>query len=44
VVDEVRERLSSSSAALLTEYRGLKVSDLAALRRAIGDAGGEYKI
>jgi large subunit ribosomal protein L10 len=44
VVDEVRDRLSSSSAALLTEYRGLKVSDLAALRRAIGDAGGEYKI
>src|SRR5947209_1797806 len=44
VVDEVRGRLSSSSAALLTEYRGLKVSDLAALRRSIGDAGGEYKI
>jgi large subunit ribosomal protein L10 len=44
VVDEVRDRLSSSSAALLTEYRGLKVSDLAALRRAIGDAGGDYKI
>ena len=44
VVDEVRERLSSSNGALLTEYRGLKVSDLAALRRAIGDAGGEYRI
>jgi large subunit ribosomal protein L10 len=44
VVDEVRDRLSSSSAALLTEYRGLKVSDLATLRRSIGDAGGEYKI
>jgi large subunit ribosomal protein L10 len=44
VVDEVRERLSSSDAALLTEYRGLKVSDLATLRRSIGDAGGEYKI
>ncbi len=44
VVDEVRDRLSSSSAALLTEYRGLKVSDLAGLRRSIGDAGGDYKI
>ena len=44
VVDEVRERLSSSSAALLTEYRGLKVSDLAALRRSVGEAGGSYKI
>ena len=44
VVDEVRDRLSSSNGALLTEYRGLKVSDLAALRRAIGEAGGEYRI
>jgi len=44
VVEEVRERLSSSNGALLTEYRGLKVSDLAALRRSVGEAGGDYKI
>ena len=44
VVTEVRERLQSSNGALLTEYRGLKVSDLAALRRSVGDAGGEYRI
>ena len=44
VVEEVRDRLSSSNGALLTEYRGLKVSDLAALRRSVGEAGGEYKI
>jgi large subunit ribosomal protein L10 len=44
VVDEVRGRLSSSSAALLTEYRGLNVKDLASLRTAVRDAGGEYKI
>ena len=44
VVTEVRERLSSSSGALLTEYRGLKVSDLATLRRSVGDAGGDYRI
>ncbi|MDQ6725256.1 MAG: 50S ribosomal protein L10 [Actinomycetota bacterium] len=44
VVDEVRERLSSSNGALLTEYRGLKVSELAALRRSVVEAGGEYKI
>ena len=44
VVDEVRSRLSSSSAALLTEYRGLNVKDLATLRAAVRDAGGEYKI
>ncbi|MGD9798402.1 MAG: 50S ribosomal protein L10 [Acidimicrobiia bacterium] len=44
VVDEVRERLASSSAVLLTEYRGLKVSELATLRRALRAAGGDYKI
>jgi large subunit ribosomal protein L10 len=44
VVDEVRERLESSSAVLLTEYRGLKVSELAALRRTLSAAGGDYKI
>ncbi|MGI8984044.1 MAG: 50S ribosomal protein L10 [Acidimicrobiales bacterium] len=44
VVTEVRERLSSSAGALLTEYRGLKVAELAALRRSVGEAGGEYRI
>jgi len=44
VVDEVRERLSSSSAALLTEYRGLDVAQMAALRRSLREAGGSYKI
>ena len=44
VVNEVRERLSSSGAAILTEYRGLNVSELAALRRSLREAGGQYKI
>jgi large subunit ribosomal protein L10 len=44
VVDEVRERLEEADAALLTEYRGLDVDALAQLRRALRDAGGEYKI
>ncbi len=44
VVDEVRTRLSSADAALLTEYRGLRVDELARLRQAVRDAGGEYKI
>lgn len=44
VVDEVKARLSSSSAALLTEYRGLKVGELAELRRSLRTAGGDYKI
>ena len=44
VVEEVRARLESSGAAVLTEYRGLNVSATAELRRALREAGGEYKI
>ncbi len=44
VVDEVKTRLGDASAALLTEYRGLDVSSLAQLRRALRDAGGELKV
>lgn len=44
VVDDVRERLESTSAALLTEYRGLDVGAISDLRRALRAAGGEYKI
>jgi large subunit ribosomal protein L10 len=44
VVDDVRERFESASAALLTEYRGLDVTAISELRRALRAAGGEYKI
>ena len=44
VVDEVRAKLESADAAVLTEYRGLNVSATAELRRALRDAGGEYKV
>ena len=44
VVEEVREHFDASSAAILTEYRGLKVKELADLRRALRASGGEYKI
>ena len=44
VVAEVRERLSNSDAALLTEYRGITVSELAKLRSSLRDVGGEYKV
>jgi large subunit ribosomal protein L10 len=44
VVDEVRERLSNSQAALLTEYRGIGVGEMSTLRRSLTDAGGEYKV
>ena len=35
VVDEVKERLDSTSATLLTEYRGLDVTAISDLRRAL---------
>jgi large subunit ribosomal protein L10 len=44
VVDEVKGRFSAASAALLTEYRGLDVAAISQLRRALREAGGEYKI
>ncbi len=44
VVDEVRERFDRADAALLTEYRGLDVTALGELRRALRAAGGEYKV
>lgn len=44
VVEEVRGKLEGADAVLLTEYRGLKVSELGALRSAMRSAGGEYKV
>ncbi|MEI6495495.1 MAG: 50S ribosomal protein L10 [Actinomycetota bacterium] len=44
VVDEVAEKLSAADAVIITEYRGLKVSQLGGLRRQLRDAGGEYKV
>ena len=44
VVNEVRERLEASDGAVLTEYRGLTVAELAELRQGLSAAGGEYKI
>lgn len=44
IVAEVKRKLADAEAVVLTEYRGLNVRDLAALRVAMRDAGGEYKI
>ena len=44
VVDEVRERMEAADGALLTEYRGLSVAELAQLRRELVAAGGDYKV
>jgi large subunit ribosomal protein L10 len=44
VVDEIRTKLDESDAAILTEYRGLTVSELATLRGALRPAATEYKV
>jgi large subunit ribosomal protein L10 len=44
VVDEIRGKLADADAAVLTEYRGLKVAELAELRGALRPAGAEFKI
>jgi large subunit ribosomal protein L10 len=44
VVDEVREKFEASDAVLFTEYRGLKVRELAELRATLREAGGEYRV
>jgi large subunit ribosomal protein L10 len=44
VVNEVRDRLEASDGAVLTEYRGLTVAELAELRQELTNAGGDYKV
>jgi large subunit ribosomal protein L10 len=43
-VEEIREKLEGAAAAVLTEYRGLKVSELATLRASLRAADAEYKV
>jgi large subunit ribosomal protein L10 len=44
VVEEVAAKFSAADAAFITEYRGMTVSQIAALRRQLRDVGGEYKV
>lgn len=43
-VEQVRSRLAEADAVIVTEYRGLKVKDLEALRRSLAPLGGEYRV
>ena len=43
VIDEITERFQNSSAAVLTEYRGLTVAQLTQLRRSLGE-GSSYAV
>ena len=44
VVSEIVELLNTSDAALLTEYRGMRVKHLSELRRTLTPVGAEYRI
>jgi large subunit ribosomal protein L10 len=44
VVEEIRTKLADSDAAVLTEYRGLTVHELADLRGSLRGSGTEYKV
>ncbi len=44
VVEEVRDKLRDADAAVLTEYRGLTVSELAQLRGTLRPTSTEYKV
>src|SRR4029077_4808962 len=44
VIEEIRQRLDASDAAVLTEYRGLTVTEIAKLRAALRPAWTDYKI
>ena len=43
-VEEIKEKLEGARAAVLTEYRGLTVTDLANLRASLRAAEAEYKV
>ena len=44
VVDELRKVLESSKATILTDYRGLKVTEITELRHTLKEAGVEYRV
>jgi large subunit ribosomal protein L10 len=44
VIDDIKARLDAADAAVLTEYRGLTVSEIANLRAALRPAATDYKI
>jgi large subunit ribosomal protein L10 len=44
VIDEIKQRFGDADAAVLTEYRGLTVTDIANLRAALRPAATDYKV
>jgi large subunit ribosomal protein L10 len=44
VVDEVKNRVETTSTAVVTEYRGLTVAEISTLRRELRAADADYKV
>ena len=44
VVAELRDKLVKCKAAILTDYRGLKVTEITELRQKLQEAGVEYRV
>jgi len=44
VVDEVRDKIETADAAVVTEYRGLTVTEMAGLRKSLKALGGDFKV
>ncbi len=44
VIDEVTARVATTSTAVVTEYRGLTVAQISALRRRLRTLGADYKV
>ncbi|MFO7296066.1 MAG: 50S ribosomal protein L10, partial [Clostridia bacterium] len=44
VVSEIKERLSTSSSAILVDYKGLTVEEVNKLRKKFREAGVIYKV
>jgi large subunit ribosomal protein L10 len=43
-VADIKERIGASDAILLTEYRGLTVSDISELRRSLAEGGASFAV
>ncbi len=44
IIDSLEGVISNCSIGVLTDYRGLTVSEITTLRRRIQEAGGEYRV
>ena len=44
LVSELLEELKNSSALLMTDYRGLRVTEIQGLRKKLRDVGADYKV